>query len=249
VFPLRDDPMTNQRSILPPTYRVALYWAPTAGSPLAELGAAWLGRDITDAAVTPRAALSGFSDERLTQLTKAPRHYGLHATLKPPFGFADGFDLRQLETELAVATEDMVAFPLPPLRLTWLDGFLALTPAAASPALDALAAACVQSFDHFRRSASAAELTRRRATGLSARQDAYLLRWGYPYVFEDFRFHVTLTGRIAQAEAEQLMPQLSDLFASVLGTEIAINEITLFGQAAADASFQQIRRFRFGKSA
>ena len=241
--------MTNQQPPAPPLHRVALYWAPAADSPLAQLGAVWLGRDITGAAVAARPAIAGFSDAELTELTKAPRHYGLHATLKPPFSLADGVDLSQLEAELSAATEDMVAFALPRLSLTWLDGFLALVPSAPCPALDALAAACVQSLDHFRRPASASELTRRRSSGLSARQDAHLLRWGYPYVLADFRFHLTLTGPIEAADAQQLIPQLADLFAPVLGQEVAVSEITLFGQRTAEMPFQQLRRFRFGKTA
>ena len=44
------------------------------------------------------------------------------------------------------------------------------------------------------------ELERRRAAGLTPEEDALLLRWGYPFVLERFRFHLSLTGALRDAE-------------------------------------------------
>jgi hypothetical protein len=41
---------------------------------------------------------------------------------------------------------------------------------------------------------SAAERARRVAAGLNQSMIGNLDRWGYPYLFADFRFHMTLTG-------------------------------------------------------
>jgi len=41
---------------------------------------------------------------------------------------------------------------------------------------------------------SATELARRRQAGLTAAQDALLLTWGYPWVLDEFKFHLSLTG-------------------------------------------------------
>ena len=89
-----------------------------------------------------------------------------------------------------------------------------------------------------------AELARRRTAGLTARQEEHLSRWGYPYVLDCFRFHVTLTDRLEAREAEQLLPSLSAYFAPVIGKPITIDEITLFVQPAEDAAFDECRRFR-----
>src|SRR6516164_4703887 len=66
----------------------------------------------------------------------------------------------------------------------------------AEQALDRLAADGVMAFDRFRRPLTAHERGQRLGAGLSQRQIENLDRWGYPYVFEDFRFHLTLTGPI-----------------------------------------------------
>ena len=219
--------------------RYALYWAPPQGSPLALRGAAWLSHD----AAGKRPTVADFDAARLEALTAAPRQYGLHATLKPPFRLAEGTDRAGLETAIAAFAATAEAFTVPPLRLAALDGFLALIPSGPSAALDALAARCVKEFDRFRRPASAEELARRRAAGLSARQERHLLDWGYPYVLEDFRFHVTLTGTLAPEDAARLMPALSAEFAEVIGAPLEITEIALFVQPRPKAPFVQQRRF------
>jgi hypothetical protein len=195
--------------------RYALYWAPPEGSDLARLGSAWLGLDEGSDAAGPPPPISGFDASRIHVLTAEPRRYGLHATLKPPFALADGTDLVSLRQALSEFAAMRPGVTLPTLEVALLDRFIALTPSAASPALDALAADCVTRFDRFRGPPAPAELARRRSTGLSPAEDAHLLRWGYPYVLDRFRFHVTLTGPLDPAEAQRLMPPLSRLFEPV----------------------------------
>src|SRR5262249_29039213 len=74
--------------------------------------------------------------------------------------------------------------------------FIAVVAAEPSIALDRLAADGVMAFDRFRRPLTSHEREQRLGAGLSERQIENLDRWGYPYVFEDFRFHLTLTGPI-----------------------------------------------------
>jgi putative phosphonate metabolism protein len=228
--------------------RFALYWAPPSGSPLAALGAAWLGRDAAGGDPEARPVLPGFRPERLAELTAEPRRYGLHGTLKPPFALAPGTDDGQLIAALAVTARAMEPVQVPGFRLALLERFLALVPSAPCPALDALAARCVMDFDRFRRPPTEAELARRRSAGLSAREEEHLLRWGYPYVLDRFRFHVSLTGPLEAAEAERLMPELAQHFAPVLGAPFEIGEIVLFAQFEAETPFSERGRFALGRT-
>jgi putative phosphonate metabolism protein len=223
--------------------RYALYWAPTGDTPLAVLGSAWLGRDTGDRAVPARPLLDGFDPARLTALTVEPRRYGLHATLKAPFALADGTDVAALRADLAGFAVAAAPVLLPKLQLCWLDRFLALVPSAPCPALDDLAGRCVTEFDRFRRSASPTEAARRRAAGLDSTEQAHLLRWGYPYVLDRFRFHVTLTGPLGAAEADRLMPPLAALLESVISHPIPLEDIALFVEPEAGAPFRLIERF------
>jgi hypothetical protein len=107
----------------------------------------------------------------------------------------------------------------------------------------------VTDFDAFRRPASAEELARRRMSGLTDRQERHLLNWGYPYVFEDFLFHVTLTGRIEADEAADLLKYFAGVFADIASAPFDLAEIALFAQDSVDVPFYQHRRFKLGAAA
>ncbi len=122
--------------------------------------------------------------------------------------------------------------------------FLALICASPCRALDGLAADCVRRFDGFRAPAAPADRKRRRAAGLTLRQKRYLARWGYtPYVLEEFRFHMTLTGPIEAGERPRAEDALDALFAAAVGQAWTLEAICLFEQARPDASFLLTQRF------
>jgi putative phosphonate metabolism protein len=228
-----------------PRARFAIYWAPPVGAPLERLGANWLGRDPSGTELPP-PAIAELGEARWRKLIQAPRHYGLHATLKPPFRLAEGTTERALAEAVAALAADIAPFSCPPLGVRRLDGFLALTPSVLCPPLDDLAARCVQQLDRFRRLPDQDELARRRSAGLTERQERNLSRWGYPYVLDDFRFHVTLTERLDDGEAAPLTAILSDMFgAAARACEIA--EIAVFAQPDTSAPFRPTARFKLGR--
>jgi putative phosphonate metabolism protein len=228
--------------------RYALYFAPQRGSALSNLGAQWLGRDPESGAALAQPKLEGWSPARVQELTDAPRHYGFHGTLKPPFHLAAGADLRELRGAVESFVARQAAFALPGLALKAIGDFLALVPADTSPDLSRLAQACVIDFDSFRAPPEPAELAKRHAAGLSMRQGELLARWGYPYVMDEFRFHLTLTGPVKDAaERGRLAQALQPLLAPVLPHPVPIAEICLFQQPSRTAPFRLTDRFPFGQ--
>lgn len=223
--------------------RYAIYWAPPARSPLARLGNAWLGREAEQGAAGARPSIAGFDAARLEALTAEPRRYGLHATLKPPFALAEGTDPEMLRQALGAFAAGRPPVTLPALRVALLERFIALTPADGSPELQALAAHCVEGFDRFRAPPGAAELARRRAAGLSRLEESYLTRWGYPYVLDRFRFHVTLTGPLDPVDAQRLLPVLAGLFEPATREALALTDIALFHEPAKGVPFRLVERF------
>lgn len=214
--------------------RAAVYWAPEIADPLHALGSAWLGRDAETGAPCRQP-------DGLAELTADARGYGLHATLKPPFHLARGWDaLRADVAQLAARTP---AFVLPPLAVQDLKGFLALRETAPCPALHALADACVRELDQHRAPPSEAELERRRRAPLTPRHEANLQAWGYPYVLEDWQFHVTLTRRLTDAERAAIEPRAIAHFATSAAMPRMVTELCLFTQAAPGAPFLIAERF------
>ncbi len=216
--------------------RAAIYWAPEASDPLHTLGSQWLGRDAETAAPARQPAITG-----IAEITADARHYGLHATLKPPFHLARPYNaLRDAVAELA---DSIRPFALPALAVRDLKGFLALRETAPCPPLQALADACVSELDAFRAPAREAELARRRRAPLSPLHERMLARWGYPYVMAEWQFHVTLTRRMNAEEHTAILPAITAFFGDVPATPRLVTEICLFTQAGPDQPFLIAERF------
>jgi putative phosphonate metabolism protein len=215
--------------------RAAVYYAPLLSDPLWDAAAAWLGRDPETGADCPQPDLAG-----IQSVTAEPRLYGFHATLKPPMVLRGGWD--EFVTAAAALARGIAPFALPPLAVADMSGFLALRETAPCPALQALADACVVGLDGFRVPADAAELARRRGAGLPPAAEAMLVRWGYPYVLETWRFHMTLTGRLLPEDRAFWIAAAERHFAAACAEPRAVTGICLFTQAAPGAPFMVAER-------
>lgn len=219
--------------------RYAVYYTPDAGTPLAEFGASWLGWD--SAAGRARAhPVAG--DVDVQAVTATPRKYGFHGTIKPPFRLADGQSAEGLGDALAALCADAAPVTLEGLKLARLGRFLALVPVGDADALAALAARTVKQLDSFRAPPTDAELAKRRGARLTPAQDAHLVRWGYPYVLDQFRFHLTLTGPLDKATATAVEAALAEPVAALALTPYRMTGLTLLGEDA-HGMFHQIHRY------
>lgn len=216
--------------------RFALYLVPQG--PLGVFGETWLAWDMARGAARPAP---GDAPEGWEAITAEPRRYGFHATVKPPFRLAERRDVAELTEAVERLCVNAVPFDCDGLRLASLDGFVALVPEGEIAALDRFAARVVAELDGFRRPAGEEEIARRRKAGLTARQEDYLLRWGYPYVMEEFQAHFTLTGRLGP-EREAVMAHLEDRLAGVPLRPLRVESLCLVGEQAA-GGFRLIHRY------
>lgn len=221
--------------------RAALYWVPALEDPLYAAGIAWLGRDAETGAVVPQPPVDGLAD-----ITATARRYGFHATLRPPMRLATGYAEFQAAARAVAASSQ--PFRLPPLMLCDIGGFLALREAVPCQALQALCDRCVLATERHRLRPDDAELARRRAPGLSARQEALLQRYGYPYVLDEWFFHMTLSRRLDAAAMARVRPAAAAHFASVLGAVRWVRDICVCTQLG-EADFLIAERMVFGGGA
>lgn len=212
--------------------RYALYFTPPISEALTRVAAGWLGRNPFSGDAVKRPAAGDLTAEEIARHTEAPRRYGFHATLKAPFHLAPGRSEGELLTAIMAFCGALSPVALSPLEIVRIGPFFALTPRAPGDALQDFANAVVRRFEPFRAPLSAADLERRKAGRLSRRQMEYLGRWGYPYVFEEFRFHMTLTGPVEDGEAEKVERALHDVFAPVLDDPVEIASLALFKEPA-----------------
>ena len=227
------------------TARYGIYVAPDTGSPLARFGGAWLGRDVETGACMARPVVEGFSDERLEQITEPPRGYGFHATLAPPMRLAEGCTPGMLDDALAEFAAGRAPFLAPPLRLSRMKGFLALMLSTESDAMQALEDDTIRTFERFRAPLRAAELARREDEGLTPRQEVLFRTWGYPYVLDEFRFHMTLSCELDAPELHALQTALAPLAAPHCTQPLEVGGIALFEQATQGAPFMLSGRYPF----
>ncbi len=222
--------------------RYAIYWTPPADSALAAFGARWLGWDMDARRSVPQPE----DVPDLPAITATPRRYGFHGTMKAPFKLAQGRVAAELDGALTRFAAGRPAAGTLKLALTDHFGFLALTPAEPVPGLDALAAASVTDLDPFRAPPDEAELERRRKAGLTPEQDANLMIWGYPFVLDQFRFHMTLSGRLSALDPDA-RAALHGVAARMAGPALAkpleVTEITLCGDPGDGAPFHMLARY------
>jgi putative phosphonate metabolism protein len=227
--------------------RYAIYFAAGRDNALTRFGAELLGYDAYSGEEMP------FPDEAANvapdwrEVTSDPRKYGFHATLKAPMTLAT----TRSETELmsACATFAGKARPVPVIRpiVDSISGFIAVIPIEPVGALQELAADCVRAFDCFRAPLTAKDRARRRPEKLTERQREYLDRWGYPYVMEEFRFHMTLTGRLDAERRGPILQMLRKRFATLGLDTLTIDRIALFRQDDATARFRIIGEWMLAK--
>lgn len=230
------------------TERFAIYYAPSATGHLWERAATWLGRDASTGE-TLDGTVAGLDRSRLLNLTQSANRYGFHATIKPPMTLAEGRDEAQLRAGLADFAASHQPFSLGRLKLGLLDGFLALLADEAGPELADFAASIVENFEPFRGPLTPRERDRRLAHGLDARQTELLDRYGYPYVLDQFRFHMTLSDRLDPADAPDIMSAAQTWFGPVLEDEILLDRLSLFHEADSGKPFSRLADFRLGAPA
>jgi putative phosphonate metabolism protein len=223
--------------------RYAIYLAPGADTSLWNFGCRVLGRDAERGAEVPALAPDRIDPELWRQWTQAPRRYGFHGTLKAPFALAADRDEAGLLAAVGAFAAAYTGFVMPPLKVAALGPFVALVPHEESQDLIHLAGASVETFESFRAPLTSEALARRLSVPLTDRQRQHVERWGYPYVFADFRFHMTLTGSLPQDEVARVTEGLAALYAREVGKEPAQASLALFVEPHPHAPFQLLRRF------
>jgi putative phosphonate metabolism protein len=222
--------------------RFAIYFAPPATSELWQRAAHWLGRDAVTGHV-PNAGIPGISGEELTALTPSAARYGFHATLKAPMALAEGVSRETLEAELTAFGLRHGPVTIGRLKPELLDGFLALTPVVQSAELTEFAGKAVAELDALRAPMSAHDREKRLKSNLTPYQIGLMDHYGYPYVMDQFLFHMTLTDRMAEETRGPVVAAAQKWFAPILDDNVLLDRISLFHEAEPGAPFQRVADF------
>ena len=229
--------------------RYALYFTPPASHGLTISAARWLGRNAFTGVALDQPVAEGFDAAELAELTADPRRYGFHATLKAPFELAQGYSEADLLAEIGRFAAQAERFDIPSVVIGRLGSFFAFVPEAECAELQSFAADVVRHFEPLRAPLSDADIVRRNPEALAAAERKNLLEWGYPYVFDAFRFHMTLTGKVPESRAASVEAALHRHFAEHHGRPLAVCGLALFREPARGADFTVHSLFPLGNAA
>ena len=236
---------TRQPALTMPYPRCAIYFTPPPDSPLASFGASVLGYDSYQRADVAYPGIDGVPAKTLAKITKDPRQYGFHATLVAPFHL-EGTEA-ELLSALSEFTDDNYPVDVGSLSVDVIASFIALKPETKIPKLDRLAGTLVRSFDKYRAAPTETDRVLRLTAHLSSRQREMFSRWGYPYVFDEFRFHMTLTGPLQAGELAPVKSALAKLYAQSADIHLEVDALSLMRQDKPDSRFFVVARKRFKK--
>ncbi|GAB2572665.1 DUF1045 domain-containing protein [Dyella jejuensis] len=214
--------------------RYAVYYCPAADSELAAFGREWLAT----------ACIPGIAPGRFNSLLAAVRRYGWHATIVAPGALVDGVGYDAFRQRVVDIAHQSAPFLLS-LRLKRLAGFLALRPSTDTGSMSALAERCVRSLAPLRAPLDASAW-QRRATGLDEVELALFRQFGYPYVLDRYRFHMTLSAPADSIEEQALREWLSPRLASLHGAHI--DALTLCREREPGAAFEPVERVPLGRT-
>jgi hypothetical protein len=202
------------------TARYAIYYAPARDSLLWRRAEEWL------------------SQPDLAAHTISARRYRFHATIKAPMALA--LDHAELDAAMSAFADEHGAVALDGLAPRLIEGFLALTTEPQPSALTALAADVVEAFEPFREPLSEAERARRFKAPLTPRQIELVEVYGYPYVLEQFQFHMTLTDRLPEAMREPVRARAAAWFAEALAEPVQLDRLVVFAEPEPGAAFERL---------
>ncbi len=227
------------------TERYAIYYAPGITGPLWERASTWLGRDAATGDLID-GPVAGIDRDRLLNLTQSANRYGFHATIKAPMALMDGASPEDLQAALRNFVTQHGPVEMGQMTLALIDGFIALIPAQQNEALQDFAAHVVEAFDPFRAPMSIKDRAARVAKGLSPRQVELLDGYGYPYVFEEFQLHMTLTDRLGAGDRDELFAAATTWFGPLLDQPMLLDRLVLFEERERGRPFIRIAEFPLG---
>ncbi len=224
--------------------RVAIFYAPGSQTALWEFGGNWLGWDVQHAKSVTHPDINGLP-EPIETLVATPQKYGFHGTLKAPFRLHSDQTIDGLKAAMKVFCDQRQPFTIGKMKVATLGRFVAIIQENPSEMFAEFASEIVTHFDEFRAPLSDEDIAKRRnKSKLTARQDELMLKWGYPYIFEEFKFHLTLTGKLSEQNAQIVCDRLSDHLKPILDAPVEAVDLCLYGERE-DGRFEIIERFPF----
>ena len=230
--------------------RVAIYFLPKKNSSLENFGKNLLGRDINKKkkiSLTRRQKYfinRGFTYfDELKDYCEEPAKYGFHATLKAPFRLKRNVKTKNFYDVISHIAAQHSRFKIKGLKIVYSKKFTFITSRKPNKLLINLENDLVKHLDTFRAELNKTEIKKRIPDSLTFKQNKYLKEWGYPFVFDQFKFHMTLMNQNNNKLSNKQKLELEKLIYKISNNVIEFNEISLLGENK-NGHFEEIKRFK-----
>ena len=230
--------------------RVAIYFLPKKNSSLENFGKNLLGRDINKKkkiSLTRRQKYfinRGFTYfDELKDYCEQPAKYGFHATLKAPFRLKRNVKTKNFYDVISHIAAQHSRFKIKGLKIVYSKKFTFITSRKPNKLLINLENDLVKHLDTFRAELNKTEIKKRIPDSLTFKQNKYLKEWGYPFVFDQFKFHMTLMNQNNNKLSNKQKLELEKLIYKISNNVIEFNEISLLGENK-NGYFEEIKRFK-----
>ncbi len=207
-------------------FRYGIYYTPGPGTALSRFGRSWFG------SANDGATLQAFSTAGLPGLTDPNvfpfpgRGAGLRAALFAPSVLRADVDPSRVRARLVNFAARRKAVETGPLTLAHSGRHLVLRPVETRPALDRLAAQCINAFESFTSKPDDVAPTH---PHLNAYQRLLLKSFGHPNVMSAYRFSITLAGPLEPAQLERVSQALWPLIEELCLEGASVDGLSLFG--------------------
>ncbi|KQR69171.1 DUF1045 domain-containing protein [Rhizobium sp. Leaf341] len=227
--------------------RYAICFTPPIHDPLSVAAADWLGRNVYSGDLCEQLSVAGCSAQDMAYYTAVPRRYGFHGSIKAPFHLAEDKTESALLKAMMRFAGEISPFEIPDLEVSWLGSAFGLSPRVPCEPMTHLAAQVVQSFDEFRAPFTEQDIARLDADKLTATQFSNLHRWGDPFVMEEYRFHMMLTGPMTAGMRKKMEGPVRTQFEAVLAQPVKVASLALFIEPGAGAPLRVHSQHPLGK--
>ena len=225
-------------STYPSVERYAVYFCPPPSHPLTQAAEEWLGYSAWRQEDVERADDFPLPQDHISELTAKPAVYGFHATLKAPMRLAEDCTPETLSQAVDECAGLLESVTIDVLTLRWIGSFLALVPSENSIELQKLSGVVVSQLDSMRAPLTDADIQKRNPSKLTTNQLRHLHQWGYPYVGDEFRFHMTLTGPVSQPDQPQVEKAARRHFGDLIDQPIYVYQLVISKQLDPQSPFK-----------
>ena len=221
--------------------RYAIYFAPSETSKIGQFGRLLLKR--TAKKMVDEGMLTDLPKELHRKIIKTPQHYGFHGTLKAPFELHPDYNLYHLDTTLIKFCSSFPDFSIKSLKLQIIAEFIALVPNGEVERLYQLHRKLTEEFNYLCGPLSDFDRDRFLARGLTNGQKKYLCRYGYPFILDSFKFHLTLTSSLTENEQTTCLELLDNMIVDFKDERLSVDRVCLFKQETRKSPFFMVKEY------